>query len=156
VVAVGAGTPRVELVIEDPGRATLRLPRGFPAGRHDLRLNHRPTGHALEVVAAAWEPRAITLRLGRSDRHPPVIELQGRDLPALQDGGYVLVGRHGRPDRSVPRPRAEELEPGHRHRLRLPPNLRRGRHRLRFADVDTGVDLRIRRPVPRAVAVAAA
>jgi len=145
--------------LEDSETAVLEIPVAFAPGSYRLHLNHQETELELRVVAPRWlEITPDGVKLGRRPGEPIAVEVSGAQLPSLDEdgeGGYVLANRRGAPfEGSVVE--ASVAKEGYVHRIRLAADLPRGRPRLLFAGVDTGLQLRVVRPIPRLVYVFAA
>lgn len=158
--------------VVDAQNAELTLPVGFPAGAYTLRVNGRDTPVHLLVQAPQWHgERRRIVRFGRRQSGPEPLLLSGTALPDPELGkrGYQLVDRRGRvvegalrsvepvPDADRESASAADVDAeSSRHRLLVAPVKARGRLRLTFGGMPTGITLGLRHPTPRIVQLAAA
>ncbi len=165
LVDFGEHAPRPEVEVLSPTEARLTLPVGFPAGDHVLRVNRAGTGAALRVEAPRWlDPGPRTLRFARGQSEPLAFAVAGTALPDPEVGvdGYRLVDARGRAaDDAIVAAEpidADDLPAGVTdvHRLAVAASARGGARELQFAGRPTGIELRLKKPVPRAVQLVAA
>ncbi|MFQ5504055.1 MAG: hypothetical protein ACE5F1_04555, partial [Planctomycetota bacterium] len=159
VVDLGEEAPKgLRLHVASSTRARLLLPRRFPRGTHRLRLNYQETEVELEVAESRWNAASPAgLKILRNQEEPSAVQLTGTGLPLLaeEEDGYSLSDAGGNPivEGVV---KAEEVLEERSHRLLLSPRLPRGRTRIHFGELDTGLDLHVSRQLTRkAWAVAA-
>ncbi|MFQ5655825.1 MAG: hypothetical protein ACE5GW_13985, partial [Planctomycetota bacterium] len=148
-----ASREEYRVTVEGPGEAILHLPPRFSPGEYALRLNHKETEARLIVIEPRWmSARPAGLKLLRGQERGVEVLLSGTALPELTTEGdrYQMADEAGEAlAGSVLE--AAEVEPERLHRLVLSPGLSRGRPRVRFGLLDTGVGVRVRRQFHPAV-----